>query len=326
MIDPDRTEAARSSAGPHPSIRFSAVLPTYQRAHLIGAAIESVLAQLHPATEVLVVDDGSTDETEAVVRAFPAPVRYLRQENAGAGAARNLGVREATSEWVAFLDSDDFWTEEHLQRMAAAIVATEGRAVFYFADLRRSSRFQGALQWELANFRIEGAYELRDPGDAWMTLPRQPCMLQASVFRREALLGVGGISTALEVREDTHLFFLLGLDAPICAVAGLGARMSDRGGDERLTVLVEAASSQDLRCTKFLYQDLLQRLPGLSRGVRAVLESRLADARLSLASRMWKKGLRQEASLEFFGGAATCPRALLRRIGTRLGLPEKPPV
>jgi glycosyltransferase involved in cell wall biosynthesis len=91
----------------------SIILPTYNRAHTIVAALRSVLDQSYPAVEVLIIDDGSNDATEPVVREYVSghplggKVRYLWQEKAGAPAARNRGLREAQGEFIQFLDSDD---------------------------------------------------------------------------------------------------------------------------------------------------------------------------------------------------------------------------
>jgi len=87
------------------------IVPTYNRAHFIGEAIDSILAQdiIDCELEIIVVDDGSKDNTEEVVRNYGAQVRYIRQENQGAGVARNRGIDEARGEWIAFLDSDDRW-------------------------------------------------------------------------------------------------------------------------------------------------------------------------------------------------------------------------
>jgi glycosyltransferase involved in cell wall biosynthesis len=87
----------------------SVVIPTYQRAGLIERAIDSVLAQDYRPVEVIVADDGSTDDTRARVERYGPPVRYLYQPNAGVSAARNLGLRAARGEFVALLDSDDAW-------------------------------------------------------------------------------------------------------------------------------------------------------------------------------------------------------------------------
>ena len=86
----------------------SVVIPVWNGALHLAQAVESVLAQEHPADEILVVDDGSTDGTPAVASRFPQ-VRYLRQENRGPGPARNLGLRESRGSLVAFLDHDDLW-------------------------------------------------------------------------------------------------------------------------------------------------------------------------------------------------------------------------
>ena len=95
---------------------ISAIVPTFNRAHLIEEAITSILAQSRPVTEVIVVDDGSTDDTEAAVRKFGRSVRFVRQDNRGPGAARNTGVRIAQGDYLAFLDSDDLWVEDKIER------------------------------------------------------------------------------------------------------------------------------------------------------------------------------------------------------------------
>lgn len=88
---------------------FSVVIPTYNRKDLLEKTLQSVFAQTDRDFEVLVIDDGSTDGTEALVTSFPAPITFLRQQNKGPGAARNLGLGVAKGAYVAFLDSDDLW-------------------------------------------------------------------------------------------------------------------------------------------------------------------------------------------------------------------------
>ncbi len=87
----------------------SVIIPTYNRASLLPETVASILNQTQPPLEVLVVDDGSTDDTAAVCATFPDTVRYIRQNNAGVSAARNRGTCEAKGEWIAFADSDDPW-------------------------------------------------------------------------------------------------------------------------------------------------------------------------------------------------------------------------
>jgi glycosyltransferase involved in cell wall biosynthesis len=89
----------------------SVIIPTYNRARYLGEAIESILNQdiRDCRMEIIVVDDGSTDNTKEVVGKYENNVRYIYQKNRGVGPARNRGIDEATGEWVAFLDSDDRW-------------------------------------------------------------------------------------------------------------------------------------------------------------------------------------------------------------------------
>lgn len=98
----------------------SVVIPTYNRAEHVMGAVRSALDQSRPPAELIVVDDGSTDETPDLFAEVEAPVRYVRQENAGVSAARNRGVREATGDWIAFLDSDDRWHPDKIERQLAA--------------------------------------------------------------------------------------------------------------------------------------------------------------------------------------------------------------
>lgn len=92
----------------------SVVIPTYNNARYVRAAIESVLAQTFTDIEVIVIDDGSEDNTEDELRPVRDRIRCIRQENQGAAAARNRGIAEANGEFIAFLDSDDLWLPEKL--------------------------------------------------------------------------------------------------------------------------------------------------------------------------------------------------------------------
>ncbi|HTF03668.1 MAG TPA: glycosyltransferase family 2 protein, partial [Bacteroidia bacterium] len=104
----------------------SVIIPTWNRAHTLGAAVKSVLEQTHPVLEILVCDDGSTDHTEQVLASFNDPrIRIVKGPRAGRPAVpRNRGIAEATGDWVAFLDSDDTWlptkTEKQLNALSHA--------------------------------------------------------------------------------------------------------------------------------------------------------------------------------------------------------------
>lgn len=100
---------------------ISVIIPTYNRVKLLPRALESVLAQSYQDIELLVIDDGSTDETEQLIKNNYPQVKYLYQQNRGVSAARNLGISRAQGEWLAFLDSDDQWLPEKLEKQYAAL-------------------------------------------------------------------------------------------------------------------------------------------------------------------------------------------------------------
>lgn len=108
----------------------SVIIPTWNRAHTIRAAVESVLTQSFPVYEVLVCDDGSTDGTEAIIRSFnDTRVQFVTGKRAGRPAIpRNRGIAKAQGDWLAFLDSDDSWTADKLEKQFAAIRKHNTRA------------------------------------------------------------------------------------------------------------------------------------------------------------------------------------------------------
>ena len=97
-------------------VSVSVVIPTYNCAHLLPQAIESVVRQSHQVSEIIVVDDGSTDQTAECVQPFLSQIRYIRQENRGLAGARNRGIRESKGAVVAFLDADDLWLSDKIER------------------------------------------------------------------------------------------------------------------------------------------------------------------------------------------------------------------
>lgn len=110
---------------PNPSHSLSVVIPTYNYGRFIGEALASVLDQSLVPSEIVVVDDGSTDNTADIVRGFGDRVRYIRQENKGVSEARNRGVAETSGALIAFLDADDTWEPTKLEKQAARFGADE---------------------------------------------------------------------------------------------------------------------------------------------------------------------------------------------------------
>lgn len=183
--------------------RISVIIPAYNRASLIGETIECMLRQTLAPHEVIVVDDGSSDDTVAVVRGFGARVTLIEQANAGPGAARNTGFARATGEWVQFFDSDDLATRDKLASQAQALnksgadIAYSPWAQAWFADgkvrIGRHVYQQGPVP--LAPL---SAY-LR----SWILF------IPACLIRRELLARVGCYPTSLRTGEDLELLMRL---------------------------------------------------------------------------------------------------------------------
>ncbi len=123
-------------------LTVSVIIPTYNREKFIVSCVQSVLAQSSPAYEIIVVDDGSIDRTHQNLKelgfesvATPEPsLRYIYQENKGVSAARNLGIKEANGEYIALLDSDDFWLPTKLERQIDAFVSNKAHVRLCHTD------------------------------------------------------------------------------------------------------------------------------------------------------------------------------------------------
>ncbi len=119
-------------------MRISVLITTYNRAALVGEAVESVLAQTRPADEIIVIDDGSTDDTAARLAAFGDRIRVVAKDNGGVSSARNAGLAAASGDWITFLDDDDVWYPRRLE------------------ILQRDVRANPDVQVHVANMRFVG--------------------------------------------------------------------------------------------------------------------------------------------------------------------------
>ncbi|MEM7131334.1 MAG: glycosyltransferase family 2 protein [Chloroflexota bacterium] len=270
---------------------ISVVIPTYNREDLIQRAIESALNQSNPPDEIIVVDDGSTDGTRAILEGYGSKIHSIFQENSGSAVARDRGIRSASSEWVALLDSDDFWHLEHLQRMLSAIEQTDGRANYYFADTLHPPDRGVESRWAAVGFEPNAQVNLIEDGSEWALMNPQPMMLQSSVFSRSVYVAAGGFLPELRFRDDTHIFLKLGLNQSICAVCGIGAEMtSDGDPNQRLTLSYSRAKLEmGHHMQVWMFSDLLASLPALHKDAKTEIQRRLVGAHYSLARDSWQQ-------------------------------------
>lgn len=287
-LSEEKSESVKTNNVGCPKIPISVVIPVYNRAKILPRAIKSVLEQTYKPFEIIVVDDGSIDSTAEVARSFGSLVRVLQQPNSGVSVARNRGVSEARCEWVAFLDSDDYWSPNHLACMVHAIEATKGQARFYFSDIKLPSSLGGGSHWARAGFKILGKYKFIEDGRNWVLQKRIPMYLQASVVNVNNYLKEGGLWEILRTREDTHFFIRMSINGPVCAVSNQGTiQMDDDSSGQRLTD--KTGNIEYLQASIMIWSDLLKRFPKLESSGIKIFRSRLADARFQLAKKYLMK-------------------------------------
>lgn len=297
---------------------FTVVIPTFNRARLVVRAIESVLRQTLPPRQIIVVDDGSTDGAVEVCRGYAPSVEYIHQPNAGVSAARNCGIRLARHPWTAFLDSDDCWSPNHLEAVAAAIEGTSGGASIYFTDLQFPPGEGRDTLWKLIGFEFSESFLLTPDATDWVLSRRQPCSVPASVFRTEALQAIGGFDERYRVAEDTELFCRLGVNAPGCAVNVVGCIQSDNEDDnDRLTGSPHRNSMEYWRDHSRLWSELLSRLPDLDMSRRRALRCNRADAQWGMAKAFWRSRRIASAAGSFLRSRTVYPALLLRLLRSR---------
>ncbi|MEN8127779.1 MAG: glycosyltransferase family A protein [Planctomycetota bacterium] len=174
---------------------ISVVIPAYNAGPYIARTIESVLSQTRPADEIIVVDDGSADNTAEAVRAFGDKVILIQQENAGASVARNTGIKAAKGNWIAFLDGDDEWVPEKLELQTAHLKRSPDLVwmmsnyfnCFCQQDHHKEIRDQGRSRALLAGREFYGdyfdAYKAGVVGYTGTMLIRKDVLFEAGLFR-----------------------------------------------------------------------------------------------------------------------------------------------
>ncbi|MCK5113804.1 MAG: glycosyltransferase family 2 protein, partial [Phycisphaerae bacterium] len=126
----------RDDSSPSDEIRISVVIPAYNAARFITAAVDSMLNQTHPPDEIVVVDDGSIDKTPEILAGYGDRIRVVRQDNAGEGPARNTGTKAAKYDWVYYIDSDDVAIPTALADLTAGLRANPDADIVYGAYMR----------------------------------------------------------------------------------------------------------------------------------------------------------------------------------------------
>lgn len=205
---------------------FSVIIPTYNRESLLRRAIESVLNQTYPHFELIVVDDGSTDGTERLVKEFQR-IQYFFQDNQGVCTARNSGAEKATKEWMVFLDSDDELFPLSLAEFAACIQENPGIGLVKSGFLVKNE--------------ILNVTEKRIPKKN----NYNPYLPGTFAIKRSLFLEIGGYDTRLTYSENTELFYRLseiGVEPFILESMSLIYYESPTGGSKNLANMNQSLS------------------------------------------------------------------------------------
>jgi glycosyltransferase involved in cell wall biosynthesis len=188
----------------------SVVIATYNRSGLLRETIDSVLKQTFRDFELIVVDDGSTDNTEEVLKSYGDRLRYFRQENRGPSAARNFGVSHARAGWISIQDSDDICAPDHLETLCS-FVKNKPDLGMLFAN--------GAYIDDPGGKTIipqEKSKRLADKGVGLQDLFTTSIVrLQAALLSKQALLAIGGLDENLRIAMDLDLAFRFFMRFPI---------------------------------------------------------------------------------------------------------------
>lgn len=191
----------------------SAIIPTYNRAHIVCEAVESALAQTYPHIEVIVVDDGSKDDTLARLAQYGDRIRVVTQPNKGPAAARNLGIRVSCGELIAFLDSDDIWLPEKTERQVALLQRAGVSIPCCLSNILMKWKSGDRTSFEIALLKPslqEGLWLNVDE----VLATRAVLFNQGIMTRREVLAKIGTFDESIRYLEDVELPQRLSLEGP----------------------------------------------------------------------------------------------------------------
>lgn len=225
-------------------MRISVVVPTYNRREHVLRAIDSVIAQTRPVSEIVVVDDGSTDGTgEAIESRYGQMVKVFRQENGGVSSARNHGIRKATGDWIAFLDSDDVWFPMKIELQTEALRAFGPEFGFCFTNnvFAGNPEMTGSV-FEKSSFRSQPGPGILEEPTRRMLDGREPFFTSSLLVLRSLLEVLDGFDESLVVGEDADIAFRLSFRTKFCFVS------------ESL-VAVDRTPSRDGLCNLYMTRD-----------------------------------------------------------------------
>ncbi len=283
----------------------SVVIATYNRAAFLGETLESVCGQSFKDFEIILVDDGSTDDTPKLAQFYGHAIRYVRQDNRGAAAARNLGVKQARAPWIAVQDSDDLSTPDHLWTLYeyarshpdCGMVFANG-CYLEGPEHRRETIIPAAKSRKLA---ARGVL-LRD------LFERSIARLQAALISKAAFETVGGMNESFAICHDLDLFLRLTMNFPVGYVDRVVFRYRKHQGN--ISRNEETRLLENIRVIETFLQDFPQARAILGPGRVA---RRIGYRYYRLAKGRWKRKQFIAARQAIGAAVSSCPFSLKYR-------------
>ena len=209
------------SERPEAAIRVSTIIPVYNGAATVARAIDSALAQDFEGQEIILVNDGSTDNTADVLAKYAHKVRVINKPNGGAASARNAGIAVARGEYVAFLDADDIWLQSHVMALVD-VLAREPQAVLAYGDFRVVGEDDTVFAESVFSTDQSAG---RPPTMDEMLERTWPILPSATIVRADAIRSCGGFDESFKAAawEDFYLWLVLREYGPFISVPKVAA-------------------------------------------------------------------------------------------------------
>jgi glycosyltransferase involved in cell wall biosynthesis len=286
--------------------KVSIVIATYNRALLLPETLESIFRQRFQEFEIVVVDDGSTDDTRNVLRPYGSRLRYLYQENCGPSSARNLGVRHASAPWISIQDSDDLCAANHLEALYGFVKHHPGYGMAFAngAYLGGPEHNRGTILPAAKSRQLqERGVRLGDLFDKSLV------RLQAALISRTAYEAVGGHDESLRICMDLDLSFRLLMKFPVAYLNQVVFLYRKHEGN--------TGRNEEVRLTENIrvIQKLVRDFPAVNDliGERRIAR-RLAYRYYRLAKGRWNRGRHVEARQALEEALKLCPANLKYRL------------
>ncbi len=275
-----------------PIPQISVIIPTYNRERFVIKALDSVLKQRFSDYQIIVVDDGSTDNTREVLKPYTNKIKYIYQENSGVSSARNTGILAAQGLWISFLDSDDEWNEEYLSVQIERASEIPGICMqmtnCLFIELNGKTRSYFEINKSLAEFKGTDYLFFEEP--FCFVVKNGPWQIGSTIIRREVVIKAGLFDTSFNISEDFDFIARVALQGPFGMIRKELVNIYRR--DESIECLTNQINKNpiQLRESNELIYEKLKRIESLKYKERKALNWLLSANRRTIGNLLINKG------------------------------------